>query len=188
VKIKKYHDLARQLLYLYIGVSNVPRGTFWPQRAARQPRPVGEGEQHNKEDEMTATKQRTCRKLVRDQWQSRQKELERLIALNCSGDEDADSDTGTLSEYGLSFDYVAPGTFQDQKEGYWRYQLSWGGPSDEIRFFSSDGETLYRAEYWFLNWGDGAKLDVTENRCAFDLWAWFFDGGSVEATREEAIA
>ena len=33
----------------------------------------------------------------------------------------------------LCFDYVKPHSFKDQVEGYWRMQLSWGGPSDELR-------------------------------------------------------
>jgi hypothetical protein len=67
-----------------------------------------------------------------------------------------------LYDFGLSFDYVEPGTFTDQREGYWRYQLSWGGPSDEFRFFVSPGGSQpYRTEYWFLDWFDGASITLT---------------------------
>ena len=63
-----------------------------------------------------------------------------------------------ISEYGLCFDKVEPNTFQDQKLGYWRWQLSWGGPSDEFRLYS-DG-TIY---YHFMDWYDGAKRYITDN-------------------------
>lgn len=41
-----------------------------------------------------------------------------------------------FNEYALCFDYVASGTFSDQEEAYFRYQISWGGPSEELRFLS----------------------------------------------------
>ena len=66
-------------------------------------------------------------------------------------------------EYGLGIDFVESGTFDDQTEPYWRYQLSWGGPSDEIRFFSD------RTEYWFLDWFDGAHRDISAKQWARDL-------------------
>jgi len=58
--------------------------------------------------------------------------------------------------HGLCFDYVAANTFRDQDEGYYRYQISWGGPSDEFRFFR-DG----RIEYWFMDWFDGHGEELT---------------------------
>ena len=62
---------------------------------------------------------------------------------------------GHPHEYGLSFDYVEPDTFDDQPDGYWRYQLSWGGPSDEFRFHG-DG----RIEYRYHDWWDGAGKNL----------------------------
>lgn len=74
-----------------------------------------------------------------------------------------------FSEYGLSFDYVEPHTFRDQDEGYLRYQISWGGPSEEIRFYvslGSRGYQLYRAEFWLLDWFDGVHVNVTNDERA----------------------
>jgi len=60
----------------------------------------------------------------------------------------------------LSTDYVYPHTFNDQKEGYYRIQFSWGGPSDELRLYRN--EKYYTTiEYWFLDWFDGAFRNVT---------------------------
>lgn len=65
-------------------------------------------------------------------------------------------DIGDLNEYGLSIDFVGAGTFKDQRAPYYRYQLSWGGPSEEFRIFLN-GEV----EFWFLDWFDGAPVPVT---------------------------
>src|SRR5262245_6563129 len=60
-----------------------------------------------------------------------------------------DPESGGLHEYGLCFDYVAPDTFVDQREAYFRYQLSRGGPSDEFRYFANPDLSCHRIEYWF---------------------------------------
>lgn len=67
-------------------------------------------------------------------------------------------DLGTLWEYGLCFDYVARDTFTDQEGPYFRYQLSYGGPSTEFRFFVDIDRVPYKIEYWFLDWFDGAHI------------------------------
>jgi len=64
-----------------------------------------------------------------------------------------DTDEGNIYEYGLSFDYVGPGTFNGQRRGYWRYQLSWGGPSDEFRFYCDERRQPVRI------WGAGNHLN-----------------------------
>lgn len=100
-------------------------------------------------------------------------------------------DSPLLHEYGLSFDYVPPGTFNRQRRGYWRYQLSWGGPSDEFRFYADENRQLTRIEYWFLDWFDGARVRVTPHsrngRLLGELWEWFSEMGSVEAEYTQAM-
>jgi hypothetical protein len=63
---------------------------------------------------------------------------------------------GSLYDYGLSIDFVEAGTFKGQREPYYRYQLSWGGPSDEFRVYLK-GEV----EFLLLDWFDGASVLVT---------------------------
>lgn len=75
-----------------------------------------------------------------------------------------------FNNYGLGFGFVDAGTFNDQKEGYYRYQLSWGGPSDEIRFYQ-DGTV----EYVFMDWFCGVGFDVTGEDWAEWLKGWFED-------------
>lgn len=101
-------------------------------------------------------------------------------------------DLGNFWEYGLCFDYVAPGTFTGQSEGYFRYQLSWGGPSDEFRFFVSrarHGWSIYRIEFWFLDWYDGAsrRLYGTDRSLLEDIFALFDDTGVVEQQYNKAL-
>tara|TARA_R100001460_G_C3517650_1_gene172215 strand:- start:235 stop:687 length:453 start_codon:yes stop_codon:yes gene_type:complete len=62
-----------------------------------------------------------------------------------------------VNQSGLCFDRVEAGTFEDQRAGYWRWQLSWGGPADEFRLFDNND-----LEYWYLDWGDGACVNVKD--------------------------
>ena len=91
----------------------------------------------------------TCSELVAQQWKERQEDLKN-------------------PEYeGLAFDYVEPHTFNDQAEGYWRWQFSWGGPSDELRGYVNEHDELHRLEYWYLDWGDGAHVLVDQDAAAW---------------------
>lgn len=154
-------------------------------------------------------KQIKCVDRVAAQWASREADLKAMLRPTGIGhkallkflydqgvDTEADEPYRDLTEkayeqfsnYALSFDYVAPHTFTDQAEGYFRYQMSWGGPSDEIRFYSYDaGRSCYRAEYWFMDWFDGAKVDVT-GTVADDVFAWFQEVGATESEYEKAMA
>jgi hypothetical protein len=70
----------------------------------------------------------------------------------------------------LGFDYVEPGTFTDQLEGYWRWQLSWGGPGDEFRIYINPDKSVHRIEYWYLDWYDGAKVELDAQQHS-DAWS-----------------
>jgi hypothetical protein len=95
---------------------------------------------------------------------------------------------GPFYQYGLSFDYVAPGTFVDNKKGYWRYQLSFGGPSEEIRFFGDHNfGKAYKIEFVYLEWGTGCGIDVTNEDWAKWLWDLFSEFGSLEAEYDKAL-
>lgn len=117
----------------------------------------------------------TCELRIDGQLEGRLDDLRRLWKAHCGGEEDC-GDLGRFTEYGLSFDYVAPGTFNDQKEAFFCYQLSWGGPSDEFRFFVNPDLSCHRIEYWFLDWFDGAHRLLTGAAETFvlELWECFF--------------
>ncbi|MDP2371905.1 hypothetical protein [Rhodoferax sp.] len=131
------------------------------------------------------TKEQTCAERIAGAWARTKEDLLSYMgdgAVYESGSEDG---ARPFNEYALSFDYVAPGTFSDQPKGYWRYQMSWGGPSDEIRFFGGPVH-FTKAEYWFMDWYDGAKLDVADERVAHWLWNELRENGAVMATFNEA--
>jgi len=98
--------------------------------------------------------------------------------------EDRLKDLHTLE--GLCFDYVDPNTFTDQLEGYWRWQLSWGGPGDEFRIYinsyteSSEyslyvpDKSVHRIEYWYLDWFDGAHVTLSPEDHS-DAWGLLED-------------
>jgi hypothetical protein len=66
-------------------------------------------------------------------------------------------------EYGLSVDYVPhDGEFNDGA-GYHSYQISYGGPSEEFRFYCDPSRHCYRVEFWYLDWFDGACINVTND-------------------------
>ena len=93
------------------------------------------------------------------------------------------------SNYGLSWDYVSADTFDNQEQGYFRYQISWGGPSEEIRFYVDYGKKLYKAEYWFLDWftGHGIELNGEYLEIAEAIFDDFDDIGMVESAYESAM-
>jgi len=105
--------------------------------------------------------QKTCQQRVAGKLESRISDLEKLWKAYKEDPDKEVEDLGTFDEYGLAFDYVKPGTFNDQKRGYFRYQLSYGGPSDEFRFFCDENLNPAKIEYWFLDWFDGAHITLT---------------------------
>ena len=94
-------------------------------------------------------REKKCKDLVSSEWKDRQKDLKN-------------------PEFeALCFDYVEADTFSDQKEGYWRWQFSWGGPSDELRAYVNRDDSIHRLEYWYLDWFDGAKVNVAAEHPAW---------------------
>lgn len=92
-----------------------------------------------------------CIDLVESSFESIMDDIRRMY----KADDQTDPELGPLNEYGLSIDKVEAGTFKDQREDYIRYQLSWGGPSEEFRIYKNGD-----VEFWYLDWFDGAKVDV----------------------------
>jgi len=103
-------------------------------------------------------REKGCRDLIERKYISRIEALRNLYSSYLRGEEYCEEECSSLYEYGLSLDYVPPYTFIDQKEAYIRYQLSWGGPADEFRFFINPDYSIHRIEYWYLDWFDGANI------------------------------
>jgi len=108
-----------------------------------------------------ATRNPTCEDLVEGELKDRVATLRDLWLAKDHEDIHPEHQTN-MYEFGLSFDWVDYQAYAHQPngEGYFRYQLSWGGPSDEFRFFAQRyGDyhfSVHRIEYWYLDWNDGA--------------------------------
>ena len=120
------------------------------------------------------SREKSCLERIKESFKNRLKDLKRFMD-NLSNEEILQE----FYEYGLSFDLVEVGTFEDQTRPYYRYQLSWGGPSDELLFYES-GEVVYA----FLDWFDGATIDVTNNEVITWLKEDFKDMGSIDWDRD----
>lgn len=102
---------------------------------------------------------------------------------------DETPDLGPISDFGLCFDYVAAGTYATQREGYFRWQISWGGPSDEFRFYVDAQKKCHRIEYWYMDWFDGAKKNLSgkNEELLLYFFEWFKDMGVVDSELRKAM-
>lgn len=102
--------------------------------------------------------------------------------------DNGDGELCPFHQYGLGIGYVAQGTFTGQRKGYLRYQLSYGGPSDEVRFYYAypGDRTPDRIEYVYMDWGTGIGFDVSGEDWAQWLWEWLEGCGTtkIECERE----
>jgi len=96
---------------------------------------------------------------------------------NVEIEEEGSDELPPMNHYGLSFEYVEPHEDDIEKDdwsgAYFRYQLSWGGPSDEIRFKRNG-----KIEYVFQDWFDGATRDISDEDWAMWLREAFAVSGS----------
>ena len=123
----------------------------------------------------TQTKQKTCAELISARCYDRKKQFEDAWIYFKDKEEGFKRKSKELDEYSslmdyanqssLDFSYVEPNTFKKQSEGYWRWQLSWGGPSDEFRYYHYDGDKkkIKSIEYAYMDWFDGATLPIYSN-------------------------
>ena len=130
----------------------------------------------------------TCEQRIDSNLQSTLSDLKQLWEAYCNGEEEVE-DLGSIYDYGLSFDYVAPETFSDQKQGYFRYQLSYGGPSSEFRFYTNPDFSVHLIEYAFLDWFDGATRVLSDDDYYLleAIFNFFYETGSVEQQYQIAM-
>ena len=102
-------------------------------------------------EKQTEQTEKKCQDKVESAAKSRMADIRAMF----EAEDQTVEDIGCLFDYGLGIDLVPAGTFNDQRENYIRYQLSWGGPSEEFRLYEN-GEI----EFWYLDWFDGAPVVV----------------------------
>ena len=129
----------------------------------------------------TMTKEKKCIDLVNKNYQSRLKDIS-----NAYNNDNLDV-AQWLSEYGLSWDYVVSDTFDNQSEGYYRWQLSWGGPSDEFRIYTDNDKNIKSVEYWYLDWFDGSSINITDKE-VINVISWQLDCDLTPIEHEEKVA
>jgi len=127
---------------------------------------------------MTLTKEKTCKDLVNESYLNTYDDWI-LAQLFCGETEESLKKSGykmadfkdyleyeSLFDYvnqtALSWDFVEAGTFTDQKVGYYRFQLSYGGPSTEFRIYTDKDLNINHIEYWYLDWFDGASIIIND--------------------------
>ena len=116
-----------------------------------------------------------CKDRVIEHWHNRREDLQEFRTAGPETDF-TNSEGYELYEYALCFDYVD----QEGKEpGYYRYQISSGGPQEEIRYYTRkdvpiDGYHLkYLAvEFWLLDWYDNASIELTRDDAELALWVF----------------
>lgn len=135
-------------------------------------------------------KQESCKERIAGELKGRLRDIRALWRLYQKDPEASHPELGKFEEYGLGVDYVAKGTFRDQKRGYFRWQLSWGGPADEIRFLLDEDLDAVSIEFWYLDWNDGAskKLSGAAFILLDEIFRHFKDLGIVAAERAKAIS
>lgn len=130
---------------------------------------------------MTTEREKTCDERIQDRMESRLDDIRNLWNEPHSNEDGYEYEDGftALNEYGLDFSYNSDG-----EEHCFVWLLSTGGPHSEFRFFVNSDMSLYRIEFAFLDWWDGAtrRLHGDERELMHDIWQEFFClGGDTES-------
>ncbi len=134
--------------------------------------------------------QKTCGELVRQHLDSRMEDLRDIFKrMDHNFENVRERAYEEYNGYALDFSYVEPDTFNDQPQGYFRYQISWGGPGDEIRYYVNPDLTPCKVEYWYLDWFDGAPITLRGEylEIAERILADFNDTGTTQYLLEQAL-
>ena len=78
-----------------------------------------------------------------------------------------------INNTALSWDYVEQ---EGKNAGFYRLQLSWGGPSDEFRIYTTQyADEIDVVEYHYMDWFDGACIPVPYGSTSWDVCQMFLD-------------
>jgi len=77
-----------------------------------------------------------------------------------------------VNQTALSWDYVEG---EGREAGYYRLQLSWGGPSDEFRIYFDQDKEIDIIEYWYMDWFDGAHVLVPKDSESWNICDQFLE-------------
>ena len=134
---------------------------------------------------MTKDRNKKCADLVHEKYQDTLKDYQQAYDYFNDGYKDLEKKPDEayedyedffdyVNQSGLCFDFVSANTFTDQKCGYWRFQMSWGGPSDEFRIYTDHDKNINYIEYWYMDWFDGASIRVNDD-VIYDICNMFLE-------------
>jgi len=135
---------------------------------------------------MESAREKTCEEQINDSLENTISYIREMWEVYIGQSPETDEITeDSFHEYGLSLEYSSS---EDGEPGFFRYLLSWGGPSSEFRFFTDPDLCCYRIEYWFLDWFDGASRRLYDSDKdlmleIFDMWR---DCGTLEYLIEQS--
>jgi hypothetical protein len=133
---------------------------------------------------------KSCGERVQGAFKSELETLRELWDVHTGREEENDDvSEDSFYEHGLSFEYVAG---DEDRPGFFRYLISWGGPSTEFRFFA-DGSgynwKMWKCEFWLLDWFDGAYATAygDDKELMNEIFQNFAECGSCEHAVGQAI-
>ena len=139
---------------------------------------------------MTVQHKLSCADIVPYAMENRLNEMQEMWDVYCGWEKPTDEITeDSFHEYGLSFEYVDEG---DDDNNYFRYLISTGGPSEEIRFYcykNHFGQWVFsEAEFVYMDWFDSASEMITGNHLLFvqELFEFFYEIGALDEEFKKA--
>ena len=113
---------------------------------------------------METKEKKSIKDIALDHLTSRSEDIANIMQRQQSEDSNiADQAYNEFYEYGLSFEYVPPFRFENQRAGFWCWQISWGGPSEEFRVYVDEDERIVEIDFVYLNWGEGHTIPILKN-------------------------
>ena len=110
----------------------------------------------------TETKHKSCADRIEQNFQDRYMEIQEDMKLSFFP-------ANYFEQKGLSIDLIEKNDL-DLDDHFIRYQLSWGGPQDEFRFWKNG-----KISYHFMDWFDHAEKDITVMTRQDPVMEKFFD-------------
>ena len=113
---------------------------------------------------MELSKQLKCKDLVQSSWESQEEDYK-----NFKDEGDYESLYDYVNQTALSFEKVHKNSKENIDRSYYRLQISWGGPSTEFRAFLNADHDIDYIEYWYLDWFDGASINIPRDSKSWEV-------------------
>ena len=113
---------------------------------------------------MESAKKLKCKDLVQSSWESQEEDYK-----NFKDEGDYESLYDYVNQTALSFDKVHKNSKENIDRSYYRLQISWGGPSTEFRAFLNADHDIDYIEYWYLDWFDGASINIPRDSKSWEV-------------------